>query len=83
MLPLDVYLENESEIVQKATGLVGDLKETVGFKLLKRDAKSRVVVNFHGVECFSLFALFFLSRITTFSHRPYWSTTYSNDSRVS
>lgn len=50
VLPLDVYLENENEIVQKATGLVGDLKETVGYKLLKKDAKSKVVVNFHGVR---------------------------------
>ncbi|KAF2659246.1 alpha/beta-hydrolase [Lophiostoma macrostomum CBS 122681] len=48
VLPLDVYLDNENEIVQKATGLVGDLQETIGYKLLQRDPKSRVVVNFHG-----------------------------------
>lgn len=50
MLPLDVYLENELEIVQKASGLVEDLTQTVGYKLLKGDPDSRVVVNFHGVS---------------------------------
>ncbi|KAH7127024.1 Alpha/Beta hydrolase protein [Dendryphion nanum] len=50
VLPLDVYLDNENEIVQKAISgeVVEDLKETVGYKLLKNDAKSKVVVNFHG-----------------------------------
>jgi hypothetical protein len=50
VLPLDVYLDNENEIVQKTTGLVGDLKDTIGYKLLQRDPKSKVVVNFHGVS---------------------------------
>jgi hypothetical protein len=45
-----VYLENEVEIVQKATGWVGDLKQTVGYKLLQRDPKSKIVINFHGVS---------------------------------
>ncbi|KAF2789350.1 hypothetical protein K505DRAFT_253540 [Melanomma pulvis-pyrius CBS 109.77] len=48
VLPLDVYLENELEIVQKSSGLVEDLTKTVGYKLLKSDPESRVVVNFHG-----------------------------------
>jgi hypothetical protein len=51
VLPLDVYLENENEIVQKAAGgVVEDLKETVGWRLAERDPESRVVVNFHGVS---------------------------------
>jgi hypothetical protein len=52
VLPLDVYLENESELVQKATGLVEDLKDTVGAKLLRMDPLSKVVVNSHGVSGF-------------------------------
>ncbi|KAF2021776.1 alpha/beta-hydrolase [Aaosphaeria arxii CBS 175.79] len=50
VLPMDVYLENEAELVQETvTGLVvEDLTKTVGYKLFKRDSKSKVVVNFHG-----------------------------------
>ncbi|KAF2105300.1 Alpha/Beta hydrolase protein [Lophiotrema nucula] len=48
VLPLDVYLEHENEIVQKTTGLVEDLKETVGYRILKKDEGSKVVINFHG-----------------------------------
>ncbi|KAF2192623.1 hypothetical protein K469DRAFT_315496 [Zopfia rhizophila CBS 207.26] len=48
VLPLDVYLEYETEIVQKASGPVEDMTTTVGYKLLKRDPESQVVVNFHG-----------------------------------
>jgi hypothetical protein len=56
VLPLDVYLANENELVQKATGVVDDLKGTVGYKLLKNDPKGKIVVNFHGVSvgCCSL-----------------------------
>jgi hypothetical protein len=50
VLPLDVYLANENELVQKATGIVDDLKETVGYKLMKKDPKTKIVVNFHGVS---------------------------------
>ncbi|KAF1958908.1 alpha/beta-hydrolase [Byssothecium circinans] len=49
VLPLDVYLENESELVNKAEGGVAeDFKASLGARFLKKDAKSRVVVNFHG-----------------------------------
>ncbi|KAF2709709.1 hypothetical protein K504DRAFT_280846 [Pleomassaria siparia CBS 279.74] len=48
VLPLDVYLENELEVVHKSSGLVEDLTKTVGYKLLKSDPESQVVVNFHG-----------------------------------
>ncbi|KAF2867191.1 Alpha/Beta hydrolase protein [Massariosphaeria phaeospora] len=44
-------MENESEIVAKSGRgghVVDGLEGTVGAKLLRRDAKSRVVVNFHG-----------------------------------
>lgn len=50
MLPLDVYLEHEQEIVQKsARGIAEDFSTTVAAKLLRKDVKSRVVVNFNGV----------------------------------
>lgn len=53
-MPLDVYLENEVELVQASTTgeVVDDLESTVGAKLLKRDPESRIVVNFHGVSSF-------------------------------
>ncbi|KAF2254599.1 alpha/beta-hydrolase [Trematosphaeria pertusa] len=49
VLPLDVYLEHENEIVDKSEGGVADgLEGTVGARFLMKDTKSRVVVNFHG-----------------------------------
>jgi hypothetical protein len=63
VLPLDVYLENEIELVKAVTtGEVTDgLEGTVGAKLLKRDPESRVVVNFHGVSLiFFLYLMFYL-----------------------
>jgi hypothetical protein len=55
VLPLDVYFENESELVKAVTTgeVVDGLDGTVGAKLLKRDAESKVVVNFHGVSLLS------------------------------
>lgn len=66
VLPLDVYLENEQELVSAiGTGEIAEeLKGTVSEKLLRRDVDSRVVVNFHGVSSllsmFSLFPLYSL-----------------------
>lgn len=62
VLPLDVYLENEQELVSAiGTGEIAkELKGTVGEKLLRRDVDSRVVVNFHGVS----------SLLSTFSRIP-------------
>ncbi|KAF2856919.1 hypothetical protein T440DRAFT_463133 [Plenodomus tracheiphilus IPT5] len=50
VIPLDVYLENENELVMAAgSGEVAEeLKGTLGEKLMSRDQESRVVVNFHG-----------------------------------
>jgi hypothetical protein len=51
VLPMDVYLENEHEVVQKTLGGVAeDFTATIAAKLLKKDVKSKVVVNFHGVR---------------------------------
>lgn len=56
MLPLDVYLENENELIATTTTgeVVEELGKTVGAKLLKRDVDSKVVVNFHGVSIYDL-----------------------------
>lgn len=52
ILPLDVYLENENELF--TAGAVGEtveeLKGTLGEKLMRMDAESKVVINFHGVS---------------------------------
>jgi pimeloyl-ACP methyl ester carboxylesterase len=51
VLPLDVYLEHEQEVAQKTLGGVSeDFTTTIGAKMLRKDAKSKVVVNFHGVS---------------------------------
>ena len=64
MLPLDVYLQNEDNLVMSATtGEVSDeLKGTRSEKLLRADPEARVVVNFHGVSHFLFLALKSLSR---------------------
>lgn len=48
ILPLDVYAKHEREITAQPSGAVADLTQTVGYRLLKEDPQSRVVVNFHG-----------------------------------
>lgn len=50
VLPLETYVENESELVVATTPgeIVDSLESTVGGKLLTRDSESRIVVNFHG-----------------------------------
>ncbi|KAF2003830.1 alpha/beta-hydrolase [Amniculicola lignicola CBS 123094] len=48
VLPYDVYLEHEDEIVQKAVTHTEDFKASVAHKLLRKDSESRVVINFHG-----------------------------------
>lgn len=68
MLPLDVYLENELEIVQKASGLVEDLTSTVGYKLLKNDPESKVIVNFHGVRLSLRVPTFDVFQYTVYLH---------------
>lgn len=54
VVPMDVYLENENELVNAAGEVVEgeDLGRTVAGRLLRRDAESKVVVNFHGVSLF-------------------------------
>ena len=54
MLPLDVYLQNEDQMVMSTTTgeIVDGLSGTLNEKLLRNDQKARVVVNFHGVSVF-------------------------------
>jgi hypothetical protein len=57
VLPLDVYLRNENELVMGTTTgeVVEGLKGSMGEKLLRGDREARVVVNFHGVSIFRFF----------------------------
>ncbi|KAL1611857.1 hypothetical protein SLS60_000078 [Paraconiothyrium brasiliense] len=51
VLPLDVYLEHERELVSSVQADVvesGEFKRTLGARLLREDGEGRVVVNFHG-----------------------------------
>lgn len=70
VLPLDVYLENENELVQAVNSgeVVDGLEGTVGAKLLKRDVESRVVVNFHGVSYFLQCFVSLLLILASFLH---------------
>ena len=45
ILPLDVYAEHEREITAQPSGPADELTKTVGYKLLKADPKSRVIIN--------------------------------------
>lgn len=71
MLPLDVYLENESEVEQKSVGGIvngNDFGATIGAKLLRKDGKSKVVVNFHGAS--SSFSVYDEYRDLTYVRMP-------------
>ena len=52
VLPLDVYLQHEHDLVfNAAAGEVSDgLVGTLGEKLWRADDEAKVVVNFHGVS---------------------------------
>jgi hypothetical protein len=53
VLPLDVYLEHERELVSRVQDDVvgsGEFESTLGARLLREDAGSKLVVNFHGVS---------------------------------
>jgi hypothetical protein len=53
VLPLDVYLEHERELVSRVQEDVVEsdaFASTLGARLLREDAGSKLVVNFHGVS---------------------------------
>lgn len=54
VLPLDVYLEHEKELVSRVQDDVlesEDFTRSLGARLLAGDEEARLVVNFHGVSC--------------------------------
>ena len=56
VLPLNVYLEHETELANLAHGDVlesDDFIAGLGAKLLRKDPESKLVVNFHGVSSHS------------------------------
>ncbi|KAF3941152.1 hypothetical protein ABW19_dt0202400 [Dactylella cylindrospora] len=48
ILPHGVYAKNRDELLQRDVGLVDDITETLGFKLLKEDPEARLLIFFHG-----------------------------------
>ena len=57
VLPLDVYFEHETELANLASEEALDSDDFIaglGAKLLRKDAESKLVVNFHGVSFSSL-----------------------------
>ncbi|KAK7180174.1 hypothetical protein DPSP01_012799 [Paraphaeosphaeria sporulosa] len=51
VLPMDVYLEHERELVSRVQDDVvesGEFTKTLGARLLREDAGSKLVINFHG-----------------------------------
>lgn len=53
VLPMDVYLEHERELVSRVQDDIvasDEFARTLGAKLLREDAESKLVINFHGVS---------------------------------
>lgn len=48
ILPLELYRQHERELIEEPTGLVSDITDRLGFKLLRDDPSSLLVLYFHG-----------------------------------
>ncbi|KAI1399824.1 alpha/beta-hydrolase [Hypoxylon fuscum] len=48
ILPLEVYRKNEQALLEEPSGLVPDITDRLGFKLLRDDPSSLLVLYFHG-----------------------------------
>ncbi|RFU32564.1 hypothetical protein B7463_g3782, partial [Scytalidium lignicola] len=48
ILPLGLYAEHESELLQQPSGCAEDITKTRAFELLKTDPESRLIIIFHG-----------------------------------
>ncbi|KAI1077176.1 alpha/beta-hydrolase [Whalleya microplaca] len=48
ILPLELYRRHEQELIEEPTGLVPDITDRLGFKLLRDDPSSLLVLYFHG-----------------------------------
>jgi hypothetical protein len=51
-LPVDAYLDHEREIAREPGGPADDFTTSIGYKLLKEDPESRIVIN-----CMSLLTM--------------------------
>ena len=65
IMPLDTYRNNETELNLEPTGLCHDIKERRGFKLLKNDPGSHMVIYLHGASARNCQA--FLARLVNHS----------------
>ncbi|EPS43908.1 hypothetical protein H072_2149 [Dactylellina haptotyla CBS 200.50] len=48
ILPQGVYAKHRDELLRRDVGLVSDITQTLGFRLLKEDKEARLIVFFHG-----------------------------------
>ncbi|KAF3172132.1 hypothetical protein EYR41_000625 [Orbilia oligospora] len=48
ILPHEVYARHRDELLRRDVGLVEDITQTLGFKLLKEDEEAKLIVFFHG-----------------------------------
>ncbi|KAF3924583.1 hypothetical protein AA313_de0200407 [Arthrobotrys entomopaga] len=48
ILPQAVYARHRDELLRRDVGLVSDIAETLGFKLLQEDKEARLLIFFHG-----------------------------------
>ncbi|KAK6340908.1 hypothetical protein TWF696_009221 [Orbilia brochopaga] len=48
ILPQAVYARHRDELLRRDVGLVEDITQTLGFRLLKEDKEARLLVFFHG-----------------------------------
>jgi abhydrolase domain-containing protein 12 len=45
VIPLGLYAKHEAELLQQAPGLAEDITKTKGFKLLRDDPDSKLIIN--------------------------------------
>ncbi|KAI1374028.1 alpha/beta-hydrolase [Hypoxylon crocopeplum] len=48
ILPLELYRRNEQQLLEEPSGLASDITDRLGFKLLRDDPSSLLVLYFHG-----------------------------------
>jgi len=45
VMPLGLYAKHESELLQRPSGIAEDITKTKGFRLLRNDPDSRLIIN--------------------------------------
>lgn len=48
ILPVELYRQNEQELLLEPSGFVDDIASRHGFKLLRKDPEARLIIHFHG-----------------------------------